>query len=135
MKDRATVVCWRDDRILLVARDRSRWALPGGTIRRAESPPDAARRELEEETGLLARELAYLFQFGGVNKRHHVFSVRLGADASPEPRNEISKCGWFGPTQIANLVTSVPTREIVRLAVLHASRGGAAAPTAADLPS
>ena len=56
MKDRATVLCMRDDRILLVARERSRWALPGGRIRRSEAPHEAALRELEEETTLRAKE-------------------------------------------------------------------------------
>ncbi|WP_258187832.1 NUDIX domain-containing protein [Trinickia symbiotica] len=54
MKDRATIVCWGEGKILLVARARSRWSLRGGIIRRAEPPIEAARRELEEETSLVA---------------------------------------------------------------------------------
>jgi 8-oxo-dGTP pyrophosphatase MutT (NUDIX family) len=84
MKDRATVLCVRDNRILLVARERSRWALPGGRIRRGEAPHEAALRELEEETTLVANELMYLFQFGGFNPLHYVFfaGVVLVGDAS-----------------------------------------------------
>jgi 8-oxo-dGTP diphosphatase len=119
MKDRATIICRRGDRILLVARDRSRWSLPGGTIRRAESPLEAARRELEEETALVQTELKYLFQFGGLRKCHHVFFIDLSEHVAPEPRNEISKCRWFSPNKIATLVTSIPTREMVSLTFRH----------------
>jgi 8-oxo-dGTP diphosphatase len=115
MKDRATILCIRQGKILLVARARSRWSLPGGTIKRAESPQQAARRELEEETTLAATDLAYLFQFGGLSKRHHVFVSHPGSDALPEPRNEILQCRWFSAAKIATLSTSVPTRGIVEL--------------------
>ncbi|MCP3724000.1 NUDIX domain-containing protein [Paraburkholderia sp. CNPSo 3272] len=121
MKERATVVCWQRGRILLVERGRSRWSLPGGTIRRAESPADAAARELNEETTLEGCELTYLFQFGGLNKRHHVFFSVLGDDARPAPSNEILRCRWFRPRKVSTLITSVPTREIVSLLFGHAA--------------
>lgn len=115
MKERSTVVCWQRDRILLVARGRSRWSLPGGTIKREESPLEAARRELDEETALAGHPLSYLFQFGGLNKRHHVFLAELPPEATPEPRNEIVQCRWFRPARLNTLITSVPTREIISL--------------------
>lgn len=123
MEARATIICSRDGKVLLVARARSRWSLPGGTIKRSELPLDAARRELEEETSLIGAEFTYLFQFGGLSKRHLVFFVDLPQDASPEPRNEISRCRWFSPTKISTLVTSIPTREIVELFCTHENRG------------
>ncbi|SOE97162.1 8-oxo-dGTP diphosphatase [Burkholderia sp. D7] len=123
MKARATIICSRDGKVLLVARTRSRWSLPGGSIKRSESPLDAARRELEEETSLVGAEFTYLFQFGGLSKRHIVFFVDLPQDASPEPCNEISRCRWFSPTKISTLITSIPTREIVDLFCTHENRG------------
>jgi 8-oxo-dGTP diphosphatase len=119
MKDRATVLCVRDDRILLVARDRSRWALPGGRIRRDEAPHEAASRELEEETMLIADELMYLFQFNGFNTQHHVFFAEVGPHLAPQPSNEIARCKWFAPVKIATLSASVPTRGIVELFFRH----------------
>jgi 8-oxo-dGTP diphosphatase len=115
MKERATLVCWRRGKILLVQRERSRWSLPGGTIRRDESPADAGRRELCEEARVDTQDLRYLFHFGGLNKRHHVFHAVLPEDAVPTPSNEILKCRWFRPAKVLTLITSVPTREIVGL--------------------
>jgi 8-oxo-dGTP diphosphatase len=122
MKDRSTVVCVRHGKILLVARARSRWSLPGGAIKRCESPLDADRRELEEETSLAGMELTYLFQFGGLSKRHHVFRADIPQDATVEARNEISRCRWFNRGKISTLVASIPTREIVGLFCTHENR-------------
>ena len=47
-----------DDRVLLIRAEwdgRTSWFTPGGGIESGESPAEAARRELHEETGLEAR--------------------------------------------------------------------------------
>jgi 8-oxo-dGTP diphosphatase len=119
MKDRATVLCVRENRILLVARERSRWSLPGGRIARGEAPHEAARRELEEETTLAANSLMYLFQFNGFNTQHHVFFADTEEHTAALPSNEIARCRWFAPVKIATLSASVPTRGIVALFFEH----------------
>lgn len=118
MKERATIICRRRGKILLVTRERSRWSLPGGTIRRSESPLEAAKRELAEETTLVVDSLEYRFQFGGLSKRHHVYSIDLPKGAMPMAANEISRCRWFRPERVSALIVSVPTRGIVEL-MLH----------------
>ena len=50
------VILWRDGKVLMHKRDGSRgagtWGFPGGHVETGESPAEAARRELEEETGI-----------------------------------------------------------------------------------
>ncbi|WP_408585804.1 NUDIX domain-containing protein [Paraburkholderia bannensis] len=105
MKERATVVCSRNGRILLMEPRRCRWSLPGGTIRRHESPVDAARCELVEEATLADVEPGYLFQLGGFNKCHQVIcrSCRR-RKASDEKRDR--RCRWFRPRRIRTLMAS-----------------------------
>src|SRR5437016_5981412 len=56
---------------------KGRWALPGGFVRVDETLDDAARRELQEETGLKNVFLEQLYTFGEVDRdpRERVVSV------------------------------------------------------------
>lgn len=113
MKRRATLVCRRGSRILLVARTGARWALPGGRQKENELLADAAKRELLEETRLQASSVSYLFQFGGARTRHYVFVADIPNDAIAIPDNEISRCQWVHISDVARLTTSISTRGII----------------------
>lgn len=56
--DGASIAVLSQNKVLLVRRKRAPaaglWSLPGGRIARGESPREAARRELKEETGIEA---------------------------------------------------------------------------------
>ena len=68
-------------RVMLIQRDlepfAGHWALPGGFVRVGESLEDAARRELQEETGLKNIYLEQLYTFGHPlrDPREHVVTV------------------------------------------------------------
>lgn len=60
----ATIVVVKDGRLLLIRRGvaprKGHWSLPGGFMELRESAAEAARRELAEETGLVAKSLRLL---------------------------------------------------------------------------
>lgn len=64
------VVCLRGQEVLLIKRGnpprQGQWSLPGGRIERGETTPDAALRELLEETGVEARLLGLIDVVDGV---------------------------------------------------------------------
>ncbi|MCH8148891.1 MAG: NUDIX hydrolase [Planctomycetes bacterium] len=70
-----------DLKVMLIQRDiepfAGRWALPGGFVRVAETLEEAARRALEEETGLENIFLEQLYTFGDVRRdpRERVVTV------------------------------------------------------------
>ena len=77
------IMALRDNelQVLLIKRDaepyRGKWALPGGFVRIDEALDAAARRELEEETGVAHVYLEQLYTFGDLNRdpRGRVISV------------------------------------------------------------
>lgn len=62
-----TIVVTREERIILVRQyrypvDQITYELPGGVIEKGESPIDAARREMEEETGYTSTDISFLMK-------------------------------------------------------------------------
>lgn len=113
MKVRATVICVRDDSVLLVGKGRSKWMLPGGKPLEDELLSETAVRELKEETALKAKGLFFQFQFVGATTIHHVFVADIGGKLTPRPQNEIKRCQWFACDEVASTDASPTTKNIV----------------------
>lgn len=62
------------------------WELPAGLLEAGEDPEQACRRELREETGLVAEQVTYLGGYyadtGRLENRQHAFFVRT---SEPQP--------------------------------------------------
>ena len=103
-----------DLQVMLIERDlkpfAGQWALPGGFVRVEETLDEAARRELEEETGLKDIYLEQLYTFGEVKRdpRERVVTVAYYAlvnleghdvHASTDARN----AAWFAVNDLPEL--------------------------------
>lgn len=95
-----------DLKVLLIQRDldpfKGRWALPGGFVHEEEGLEDAARRELQEETGLDRLFLEQLYTFGepGRDPRGRVVSVAYYAlvklsDHKVRAATDAREASWF----------------------------------------
>jgi 8-oxo-dGTP pyrophosphatase MutT (NUDIX family) len=96
---------------LLLVRDREsgEWSLPAGAVEPSESPNEAARRELLEETGLECDSLEFVTGVGGDEFRHtypngdvveysiFVFECSASADLIPDPKDgdEVAEARFF----------------------------------------
>lgn len=86
------------------------WALPGGFVHLEETLEEAARRELEEETGLHKVFLEQLYTFGAVDRdpRERVVSVAYYAlvklsDHKVQAATDARDAAWFGVHDVPTL--------------------------------
>lgn len=113
-------------RVLLVRPARKRrWQLPGGGMKRRETPRETAVREVDEETGLSVRLLGVT----GVYPRRDgsraiVFAARAASLGPLGPRNEIEEQRWVPLDDAARLLGRRVRRRLADAVAASGRRGG-----------
>ena len=99
-----------------------KWALPGGFVRLEETLDEAARRELEEETGLRKIFMEQLYTFSQLDRdpRERIISVAYYAlvnlgDHQVHAATDARDAAWFGVHDVPSL--AFDHAEILRLAL------------------
>ena len=100
---------------------KGKWALPGGFVDDGENLPDAAARELMEETGMAVNGLHQLGAFGkpGRDPRGHTVSVVYTAftddTAEAVGADDAEEAKWFSVKNLPEM--AFDHAEIVNLAL------------------
>lgn len=79
-------------------RERTTWETQGGHIDPGETPPDAARRELYEESGVIPASMIPLCGYWsdrGEGRRYGMLFLAEVARHDPLPESEIAEVQWF----------------------------------------
>jgi 8-oxo-dGTP diphosphatase len=112
VKTTVGAICRQEDKILLALRNHepfyNHWCLPGGHIDFGESPEQAMKREVAEETGLLV--VSYQF-FNYYNEFYEdmawhavalIFAAEVSGKLKPQEA-EVRQLSWFSPADALDL--------------------------------
>ena len=106
--------------VLVVHRPRyDDWSLPKGKVEPGETDEDAARREVEEETGYrcaLGDELATVRYVDrrGRDKQVRFWRMRTTGEVEWAPNDEVDDRRWISPPDAATLLSYEADRELLR---------------------
>lgn len=113
-------------RYLLIRDPYGNWGLPKGHVEGAESPEEAARREVSEETGLprprVVRELPtidWYFRSRGrlIHKTCHFFLMEsVAGEPVPQLAEGITDCVWEEAGSALRTITYDNARAVLRAA-------------------
>lgn len=107
-RDSAFAVIVHGQRVLLVrARGRRRWQLPGGGLKRRETPLEGLHREVDEETGLTPQVRALVGAYPRSDGSFAlVYLARVDLRGQDHgPGGEIARLRWASPRKARRLLT------------------------------
>jgi 8-oxo-dGTP diphosphatase len=106
--------------VLVVHRPRyDDWSIPKGKVEPGERDDDAARREVEEETGYrcsLGDELTTVRYIDrrGRNKQVRFWKMSVIGESDWAPNDEVDLRRWISPADAATLLTYESDRDLLR---------------------
>jgi ADP-ribose pyrophosphatase len=117
----------KENKILLVKRDKEpgkgKWAIPGGSVKLAETLQEAAEREVLEETGLTIKAKEPVYTFDLIERDHrgrirfHYVIIDLMADligGELRPSDDALDARWFDPGEIEGAGVTESTKEFLK---------------------
>ena len=114
-------------KVLLIKDRFGYWTWPKGHLEPGEKLQDAARREIEEETGIsgldVMKEIGvqkYCFLSGDedISKTVHVFLMESTGNEALTPQiEEISSAEWFSPEEAMDKIGYEASRDILEKAI------------------
>lgn len=115
----AAGVVYKDDRVLLIRTARRGWEYPGGVVEQGEAILDGLKREILEESGIIAEPECLTGIYQNLVKKdgygplegitlpttvNLVFRCRyLGGE--PTASDESLEVGWFTPDEVLKMIT------------------------------
>jgi len=122
-------VLWHNDKVLLVQRGhnpgKGMWTIPGGYVDQEETIEEAIRREIKEETGIIAKPLSIIGLRDYPAERHDTYIIFLmqflGGELQAQPE-EVSNLGFFTLSECDTLL--IPSLTLSALKASHSISQG-----------